>query len=204
MSDVLFVGIDPSLSCTAFVAQMGGEPWVQLVRQQGKGEIAPNVGVLNAVRDVVANEVFPYITTGLTTYVCIEEPGGLRGHSLVNMAVYRAIIQALCNEKVGSVYLLKAAPSQVKKFVTNSGLSKTSEVTSVVAQRWAKSVKTLGVQEDALMAIAMMQMSKCAYDVERGLTVGEPEPISWTKFQFELIVRMIEGTNKQTPRLVRL
>ena len=205
-NSVIIAGIDPSIRKAAIVWEFDALYSDVIDRPNVSPDIIANVEMLNRL-EWVGIEL---VERGIPVYVCIEEQVALRGAGELAGVAYWSIIQGLCSHPATEVYLLKAAPTQVKKFVTNNGRARTSEVTPVVVQRWPQEVDQVGTQEDTLMALAMMKMATCAYDY---VTVAKPtmgrlsefDPKNcWTKFQWDIIEQMVHGKGNRKSRLIQL
>jgi len=196
-SSIGFVGIDPGLHTTAVVCQRDGELGSLVMKNQWAKEhrVVRVVSMLDYLYEEMPAFVLDTVGEDCGLFVCIEEPMGLRGPSIINVAVFWNIVRALY-EVWGDrgLWLLMATPTQIKKFVTGSGQTKTSEVTPIVLRRWPDEVGKIGVQEDLLMALAMCNMAQCAHAVIN--------KAGWSpQFQVDIVATMVAETKQSKSRL---
>lgn len=176
-SDTLYVGIDPSLTCTAMVCLPGCD--VRTWRFK-RGDVVSRCGeYASEVRNVMG-ELGAH---GLGArppeiIVCIEKPHfNMQGNSAWLFPLYADILAAIIYANGITVY--PVAPATLKKFATGSGRAEKSMMGQAVQRHWGDELPDGLLGNDAIDAFALAKLAQCIAD-----PAGD-----WTGYQREIAAK---------------
>jgi Holliday junction resolvasome RuvABC endonuclease subunit len=171
-SDTLYVGIDPSLTCTAMVCLPGDGPDIWKL---AKGDLITRIMQYSAW---VLGTVCDRSNGAREWVIAIEKPGGqLRGNAAWLLPLYADIVRQFIYRHRVIVY--PVAPATLKKFATGSGRAEKSMMGQAVQRHWGDELPDGLLGNDAIDAFALAKLAQC---------IGNPAG-DWTGYQQEIAVK---------------
>jgi len=178
-SDTLYVGIDPSLTCTAMVCLPGCD--VRTWRFKHGDVVSRCRAYADAAQKTLENALDCLRCTkpsaicreGRCATVCIEKPHfNMQGNSAWLLPLYAFIME---NVSANWPRVYPVAPATLKKFATGSGRAEKSMMGQAVQRHWGDELPEGLLGNDAIDAFALAKMAQCIAD-----------PASdWTAYQRE-------------------
>lgn len=169
--ETLYVGIDPSLTCTAMVClpECDVRTW-----RFKKGDVVGRCAQYAAQVKRAYHDCLSQTNTN-DVVICIEKPGGqLRGNASWLIALYAFIVDEFLG--FGGVGVYPVAPATLKKFATGSGRAEKSMMGQAVQRHWGDQLPDGLLGNDAIDAFALAKMAQCIAD-----PAGD-----WTAYQREI------------------